>query len=302
MAEITSIEIDDLSREFFQEWNQYERFTIENLVSYYREFPNVFEDYFNSHCQRTAERLNSAIDRYPEKYESMKQAAQLLPVILKEVYEELSKLLGIQMSIKARILVGGFGSNAYVAHDGKMHFAIETLTGNPKYLKVLVAHEMAHTFHYELLKGVGFDFSKFALDGYTSLYLEGAATYLSEVINSRLPERVYLSFNDSGEEWIAFYKNNYKEILTSFKDDLLQSSMEVEREWFLLRGGKKFGFNRLGYLVGKDFVKYSVKEFGLKESLTFWAKNDIKSVIRDWLIQEYRRWYLMDYSTNKMNI
>ncbi|WP_052360702.1 DUF5700 domain-containing putative Zn-dependent protease [Oceanobacillus manasiensis] len=229
MYQTQNIEVEDLSREFFQEWNQNGKFTIENLENYYYKFPDVFEAYFKSHCQRTPERLNAAIERYPEKYKAMQQTANLLPGILQEVYEDLSKLLGIQMSIKARILVGGFGSNAYVTYDGTMHFAVETLTDESKYLKVLVAHEMVHTFHYELLKRVGFDFSKFALDGYTSLYLEGAATYLSEVINPRLPERVYLSFNESGEEWITLYKNNYNEIMTSFKNDLLEWSMEAER-------------------------------------------------------------------------
>ncbi|MFD2630063.1 hypothetical protein [Oceanobacillus kapialis] len=97
-----------------------------------------------------------------------------------------------------------------------------------------------------------------------------------------------MSFNNSGEEWIAFYKNNYKEIVTSFKDDLLASPTETEREWFLLRGGKKFGFIRLGYLIGKDFVEYSEKEFSLKDTLTFWADKDIKPIIWDWLVYETR--------------
>jgi hypothetical protein len=215
----------------------------------------------------------------------MKQTAKLLPNILKDVYEELSKLMGFQMNIKTQILVGGFGSNAYVTHDGTLHFAIESITDEPKYLKVLVAHEMAHAFHFEMLRRAGFDFAKLAWDGYTSLYLEGVATYVSEAISSGLPERVYFSFDDTSEEWIGFFKKNFTEILTSFKNDLLDWSIETEKEWFRLRGGKKFGFNRLGYLLGKELIKHSVRKFGLKETFTLWAKNDLKSVINDWLVQ-----------------
>jgi hypothetical protein len=283
VTQIEQIEIVDLSQEFFREWDKNKPFSIKNLENYYNKFPNVFDEYFKSHCQRTPERLNVAIERYPEKYAAIKQTAKLLPSILKDVYEELSKLLGFQMSIKTRILVGGFGSNAYVTHDGTLHFAIETITDEAKYLKVLVAHEMAHAFHFEMLRREGFDFSKLAWDGYTSLYLEGIATYVSEAINSGLPEWVYFSFDDTCEEWIAFFRKNFNEILTGFKNDLLEWSMDTEREWFRLRGGKRYGFNRLGYLLGKEFINHSVEEFGLKETIILWAKNDIKPVINDWL-------------------
>ena len=123
------IEIEDLSSEFFREWDQNPpSFTINNLENYYSKFPNVFDDYFKSHCQRTPERLNAAIKRYPNKYAEMKHTADLLPSILKVVFDQLSKLMGIKMNIKTRILVGGFGSNAYVTHDGTLHFTIESIT------------------------------------------------------------------------------------------------------------------------------------------------------------------------------
>lgn len=285
MTQVGKIEIVDLSQEFFREWDSNKPFTINNLERYYAKFADVFDDYFKSHCQRSPERLNGAIERYQDKYETMKRAATLLPTILKDVYDQLSEIMGFQMNLRTRILVGGFGSNAYVTHDGTLHFAIESITDEPKYLRVLVGHEMAHAFHFEMLRREGFDFSKLEWDGYTSLYLEGVATFVSELLNPDLPERVYFSFDDTNEDWIVFFKKSYIEILTSLKNDLQEWTMEEEREWFRLRGGKKYGFNRLGYLIGKDFISYSVKEFGLKETITFWAKNDIKSVFTEWFKQ-----------------
>ncbi|MGE7921254.1 DUF5700 domain-containing putative Zn-dependent protease [Viridibacillus sp. NPDC093762] len=150
----------------------------------------------------------------------MKRVAKFLPSIIQDVYEQMSTMLGIQMDLRVKILVGGFGSNAYVTHDGTIHFAIETITDEPKHLRVLVAHEMAHSFHFTKLKMDGFDFSKMAWDGYTSLYLEGIATFLSEFLNPELPESVYLSFDDKSEEWINYFHKNYADIIFSLEEDL----------------------------------------------------------------------------------
>ncbi|PLT29850.1 hypothetical protein [Peribacillus deserti] len=197
MNQNKNIIVEDMSQEFFQIWEADKPFTIDHLESYYLNYPDVFNDYFKSHCQRMPERLNAAIAKYPDKYDTMKRSANLLPSIIRDVYEQMSELMGCQMNVKCRILVGGFGLNAYVTHDGTLHFAVESLTDELEPLKVLVAHEMAHAYHFEMLRREGFEFSKLAWDGYTSLYLEGVAALVSEIINPGLSESVEESMNEN---------------------------------------------------------------------------------------------------------
>lgn len=59
--------------------------------------------------------------------------------------------LRFSMPMRARILVGAFGSNAYVTPDRILHFASELTPVQRDVLRVLVAHEMGHAFHYALL-------------------------------------------------------------------------------------------------------------------------------------------------------
>lgn len=254
MVQQENIEILDTTTDFFKEWEGTDSLTVDHLESYYSHYPKLFDEYFKSHCQRTRERLHAAIERYPSQFKSMKRAAKILPAIIQEVYEKMSDLMGVKIEVKTRLLVGGFGSNAYVTHDGTLHFAVEQLTDEPQYLRVLVAHELTHAYHFEMLGKAGFDFSKMAWDGFTSLYLEGAATFVSEVLNPGLSEHVYFSFDDTSEDWLIFFKDNYSEILKSLRVDLKDWDLEDEREWFRLRGGKKYGYNRLGYLVGKENI------------------------------------------------
>ncbi|WEG14552.1 hypothetical protein PU629_09410 [Pullulanibacillus sp. KACC 23026] len=280
---MAQLEIDDLSNAFFQSWEKLQPFTLDDLERYYQTAPEVFNHYFQQHCQRTPERLGAALERYPEQIATMKRAAELLPSLIEEVYERLSNLMGLEMTIKTRLLVGCFGSNAYVTHDGTLHFALETMPDNPDYLTVLVAHEMAHAFHFEMLGNAGFDFSKMAGDGYTSIYLEGVATVVSELVKPGLSEKVYFSFDETSEAWLTFFKEHFIEVKKAIQHDLKHWKMEEEREWFRLRGGKKYGYNRLGYLLGRVFVKQLIQKTSLKETMIYWARHDLKQEIEDWM-------------------
>lgn len=273
----------DTTVEFFQEWDSHSPFTLENLESYYAKFPDMFETYFKSHCKRTPERLNEAIHRYPPILNTMRRTAERLPSVLEDVYAQMSSILDFQMPLHAHIFVGGFGSNAYVTHDGGLYFSAELMPHDLTQLRVLVTHEMAHAFHFEMLRNNGFPFSKLAWDGFTSLYLEGLATFLSKVLNPDLQEGVYFAFDDTAENWIAFCHDNAERLKTEFGAELEHWTMDEEREWFRIRGAKKHDFDRLGYFVGTKFAEFCVGKFGIRNAFTLWANSDIKTTINEWL-------------------
>ncbi|WDL97156.1 hypothetical protein [Alicyclobacillus sp. ALC3] len=275
--------IIDTTKEFFQLWEHNTPFTLGHLDTYYGRFPDIFDTYFKSHCTRTPTRLNSAIERYPATVDTMKRCVALLPSLVAEVYDEMSGLLQHALPMEIRLLVGGFGSNAYVTHDGTLHFAVELLPCETALLRVLIAHEMAHAFHFRLLTEAGFQFSQLAWDGYTSLYLEGLATFVSMLLNPGLPEAAYFSFDNSGGDWVSFCRNHYEDIKERINDDLQHWDMEQEIEWFRLRGGKTYGMNRLGYFIGTEFISSCVESIGLIDTMRLWGMQDIQPVVQHWM-------------------
>lgn len=275
--------IIDTTPSFFQQVERTNELTVDHLEAYYAKFSDVFDTYFASHCQRSPERLAEAIERYPTELNSMRSLAAKLPTVVEEIYGLMYTVLNYSMELNICLLVGGYGSNAYVTHDGTLHFAVETLPCQSDHLRVLVAHEMAHAFHFQLLKDEGFQFSRLAWDGYTSLYLEGVATVLSKRVVPDLPPGVYFSFDDRSAPWIAFCEAHSPDIYTRLNEDLAHWTMDEEVEWFRIRGGKLYGLNRLGYFVASQLIEDRMRSTGVRETMTLWAHRDLKSVIQGWM-------------------
>jgi hypothetical protein len=150
---------------------------------------------------------------------------------------------------------------------------------------VIVAHEIGHVTHFSFADKQGMDWKTVDwMHGLTTLFTEGAATYLSKKIVPGLNDSVYYSFDDNGDEWLACFEDNKNEIKKRFLEDVLAGwDMAKEREWFRLSGGSYFGFNRLGYFLGTEYVENLVDQLGEEAALTFWNGNDVKKDILEWL-------------------
>lgn len=99
-----------------------------------------------------------------------------------------------------------------------------------------------------------------------------------------MDESIYYTYDDEGTGWLSFYQSNRNEIMERFLADALSEwSMEKEREWFRLSGGKYYGFNRLGYAIGTEYVEHLVKEIGEEAACTYWVDHDVHVNIIKWL-------------------
>ena len=122
------------------------------------------------------------------------------------------------------------------------------------------------------------------MHGLTTLYTEGAATYLSKKIVPGLNESVYFTYDDEGTPWVACFEENKVQVKQRFLKDVLSGwDMAKEKEWFRLSGGNYFGYNRLGYLLGTEYVEQLVNRMGEAQALSFWNGNDVKADILNWL-------------------
>lgn len=262
-------------------------FRIKDLEEYFDAFPQIFEQYFPNHCPRTKERLQQAIEKYPEKLTDIHGISRKLPQIIAEIELKYNTKFQLNLNLLYNMLVGGFGSNAFVAGDNydEIYFSAEKLSAKTAHLQVIAAHEIAHVAHFSLATNQGMDWGHMDwLNGVTTLYKEGVATYCSKKIVPNKNEGIYFTYDDEGDVLVDFYRENKEAIKSRFLKDLESGwNMKKEKEWFRLRGGSYFGQERLGYLLGLDFVEQLVQKIGEEDALNYWVKNDLKPAISAWL-------------------
>lgn len=260
---------------------------ITDLESYYALYPNIFEFYFLNHCPKTSERLTEAIAKYPQKLKEIEITNEILPHVIKKVVSDYDRKYDIKIDSKFNLFVGGFGSNAFIDHKivADVYMAAEKLSPKDEHLRVMVSHELGHVYHNIRSDQKGLEWKKVEWTSpFIALYREGVATFCSQQIAVGLSEDVYYSYDDKGTNWLAFYKENRREIKKRFLRDATGTwSMDKEKEWFRLSGGKYFGFNRLGYFIGTEYVHHLVHEFGEKKAITYWCSNDIHKSATEWL-------------------
>jgi hypothetical protein len=284
------MQILDTTKDFFRlvEYTK-GNLTLVDLEEYYKQHPEIFREYFEYHCPKTEERLSAAIEKYPAQLEEMVKIAKLLPQIITETVKKFEEHFQLELDLRFNILVGGFGSNAFVERMiiGQIYFCIEKLSAKREHLQVIVAHEIGHVYHNLLFQRENMDWGKVDwVHGLTTLYREGVATYISAQIAPGLTESMYFSYDDEGDEWFDFCKTNHQKIAEAFLQDAVDWTFEKEREWFRLSGGKTFGYNRLGYYLGTKFLEDQAKKIGEREAFILWVQQDEKTEVLEWLSQQ----------------
>jgi hypothetical protein len=272
---------------FLDFWESNEQSTLADLETFLNGNETIYEKYFPIHCPRTEERLLAALQKYESKIDDIRSISASLPDIIQKVDEKFEQTFGLGLEITFKLMVGTFGSNAFVTRDNRreIYFAVEKLSAERDHLKVITAHEIGHVAHFSMPTRDGMDWSTVDwMHGLTTLFTEGAATYLSKRIVQGLQEPVYFTYDDEGESWLNCYEENKSEVKRRFLEDALGDwDMAKEKEWFRLSGGSYFGYNRLGYILGTDYVEHLVERIGEHAALTFWNGNDLKADIIEWL-------------------
>ncbi|MFS0690825.1 aminopeptidase [Sporosarcina sp. 179-K 8C2 HS] len=272
---------------FLEFWESNEEPALADLESYLNEHVEIYEKYFPMHCPRTEERLSAALQKYEGKIDDIRSISASLPAVIREVDEKYEQTFGLGLDLSFKLMVGTFGSNAFVTRDNRreIYFAVEKLSAERDHLKVITAHEIGHVTHFAMGTRDGLDWSTVDWGhGLTTLFTEGAATYLSKRTVPGLQKPVYFSFDDEGEPWVKCYEDNKAEVKRRFLEDALgEWDMAKEREWFRLSGGAYFGYNRIGYILGTDYVEQLVERIGEDAALTYWNGNDLKADIVEWL-------------------
>ena len=279
--------IQNIIPEFLAAYESNTDFGVSNLEAYIQRNPEVFDQYFPNHCPKTEARFQSAIVQYPKEIGEIRTISERLPEVIEEIETDFSTMFFSDFDLGYKLIVGTFGSNAFVSPDNRreIYFAAEKLSSQTDHLKVIVAHEIGHVAHFAFATNQGMDWTTVDwMNGLTTLYTEGMATYLSKRVVPELKESVYFTYDDDGDPWVMCYEENKMKVKRHFFEDVLAGwDMTKEKEWFRLSGGNYFGYNRLGYLLGTDYVEYLVDRIGEAKALTYWNGNDLKDDILSWL-------------------
>ena len=272
---------------FLKRFDSGKQMTVKELIAYFDEHEAIYENYFPMHCPKTDERLQMAIDKYDGKIQDIRTISRTLPSIVEQMDAGFQQAFKLDLDCSYVLMVGSFGSNAFVTRDDrrKIFFAVEKLSPNPEHLQVITAHEIGHVSHFALATRQGLDWSTVDwMHGLTTLYTEGVATYLSKKMVPGLPESIYFTYDDLGDPWVKCYEEHKSDVKRRFFEDAAgEWDLGKEKEWFRLRGGSYFGYERLGYLLGTEYVEQLVGKLGEEQALTFWHGNDVKKDILAWL-------------------
>ncbi|WP_043933247.1 hypothetical protein [Bacillus sp. EB01] len=261
--------------------------SINFLRSYYMNFPEIFREYFLYHCKDTEERHIQSITRYPQVFTSIQLIHNEIVTIIKEVEYNYLSMYQVNFPIDVYLIVGGFGSNAYTHKQiiPNVTFALEKLSPESSHLRAIIAHELGHVTHNIISDKAGNDWSKVDWNSpLTWLFQEGAATHFSRITSPGLSSSIYFSYDDNGDEWLAFASSHKEEIQFEFAKGLAECSpQEIFREWFSINGGKTFGFPRLAYFLGDMLFQEIVLQVGEMNAITAWKDHGFKDTINTWL-------------------
>lgn len=247
-------------------------------------YTELFKTYFNGYCKKTPKKITSATERYADDASNLKKVTALLPDIIKKFATTAASYFVFSIDITAHIFVGLYAPNAFVDHRADIYFAVEKLLPDPDLLEVIVTHEFIHSYHYHLLGRAGIDWEAIDWsDVRNSMYLEGVATYLSQKLVPGHTQSVYFSYNLGGEDWLSFCQRHQPQIGAAFLADLAKQPQAMEKGWFRLSGGQRFGYSRVGYFLGTAFVAGLCKELPVAEVLTLLADNRVSEKADDWL-------------------
>lgn len=260
---------------------------IADLEKYFVLHPEIFGRYFPMHCPRTEERLTLALQKYPDSIDNIHLINGHFEELLRDIERRITREYQVEFPNKTYLFVGTYGSNAFVTHDiiGDVFFAAEKLSPVKKHLEIIIAHELGHVTHHLLAQQQQMDFGKVDwLHPYGWLYREGVATFISQNLVKNPYESPYYTYDDQGEEWLKFAKSHEHQLKEAFLKANNNGWTDADsKEWFKLRGGKQFGYERLAYYLGTRFVEDLAAEMGESKAISFWVKGDVLERVGNWL-------------------
>lgn len=261
--------------------------SVDSLRAYYREYPEVFREYFAYHCKDTEERHNNSILKYPQAFSTINQVYKNIIPIISEIICEYMKTYHVLYPIEVNLIIGGFGSNAYTHRQiiPNITFALEKLSPDREHLMVIVAHEVGHATHNILTNETICDWNNVQWDSpLIWLYQEGAAIHFSRKIVPGLHPSLYFSFNNNGYDWMEFCELNKQDIKNAFAKDMYShDTHSLFREWFSINGGSRFGYSRLAYFLGDLLFQHLIYVKGEINAITAWKELSFIEEVEEWL-------------------
>lgn len=258
------------------------------LNQYHVKFSSHFKEYFLYHCKNVDEKIQKAIQKYPDKLSDIKKSNDKIENLIKQVISTYKQKYDVEFKKDVHIIVGAYGSNAFTHRQiiPDVTFCLERLSSKDDHLKVIIAHEFGHALHNILSDQKGMNWSNLNWNNpLIWLLQEGCATYFSKQVTTS-DEPVYFTYNDSGGEWLKFAQDNQTSIISTFMKDINDQSLsEIFREWFSINGGAHFGYTRLAYFIGYIVLERLIEKYGERKAVVLWKETNFSNEIKQVLLE-----------------
>lgn len=255
--------IENICPDFFAFWERAQGRNRPDQIDLWRSLyedrhRDIFEVYYGAFGQR--ERLEQALDRFPQAVPSMRAALASAEESMGRVIPRCAHLFEApEADIRSVLMVGLFQSDAWATSLRGRPTSFLTLehVTDPRWLEITVAHETAHTLHHLCTSPPLADW----VDGGTvgeGLFTEGLAVYASARVVSGATDLAYLNKQGpAGAAWLEACTSQWDMLRRQVLHDVTRTDMAGRQTYFYNRKDvSPTGIPaRAGYFVGYHAVR-----------------------------------------------
>lgn len=194
---------------------------------------------------------------------------------IKNLCEKCSKEFNVSdINLSFVVMVGLNRANAFATpfNNGTVFYFLEKI-GEPKYVEMLLIHEITHLFHRAQIKENNFHYTV----AY-SILAEGLAVFNSEYLCPGFRPSEYICSTYGMDYWIEQCNSILKELKPILLDELGKSDEYIKKYFYgdnLIKDGIP---TRIGYWIGYNVVKDLNNTYALPEIILWDAERIEKEV------------------------
>lgn len=273
------IKIRRLLPEFCIFWNQAQDKDPQEQENMWHELyeskhPEIFDLYFSGFAAR--KRIPQALARYQERIKQFKATEQWIVDLIHMTIPRAMKLFeahGEEIDLDIVIMIGAYGADGFTTDlQGKptVFYAVEVLSEyEMERLQVLIAHELCHGIHGELLRNAHpeiisvMDKKEFQSWVAKGAFMEGIATCGSERLFPRFDERLYLFYSHEQYNWCQRNRGKLTELILNDLGN--RDGSAFDRYFWNNRSKTDLPYHRTGYYIGYLAIEQLLKQYSLRE-------------------------------------
>ncbi|MEA3396505.1 MAG: DUF2268 domain-containing putative Zn-dependent protease [Chloroflexota bacterium] len=266
-----TVHVENLIPDFLAFWEQSQDLSLPEQKRLWQTlYEELHRDVFDVYYSRWGNpaRLEEALLKFPEVVPRLPELSHNIQTRIAGIVTRCARLFAApEIDLDVVVMVGSFTSNGWLTFfRGKptVFLALECFA-TPRYLELLIAHELAHGFHAQCSAT---PWAEFAIG--EALFGEGLAIVASANICPDATEEETLWFKTGYADWLAECAARWPELRRRFLADLAKIDEPLYASYFGEKGPAAGLPKRAGYFVGARVIQSLSQQHTLAE-LARWS-------------------------------